>query len=192
MQIFRLIIFMFCYVILFNDFSSNKHPNDKIYYIIEHPEKQINIEKIELVNLPPPPPFYSFYNFILLDTTKIFYHSKYIDYTGDCLTDHTTPVVIDLIPENLIEIKIDSLKRFLDKTIATKQTSSAMNYITISSPSDTIKNRAFTIITEYKNQKKFHLNIRNWTEEEQYVLDAKMSNKPYHPDSVKWKNSFYP
>ena len=73
-------------------------------------------------------------------------------------------------------------------------------FATISSPTDTIKNRAYQIITDFFKSKKFihpqysrlekdstiRYNVRNWTEEEQYVITAKINKTKYDPNKVEW------
>ena len=69
---------------------------------------------------------------------------------------------------------------------------------------DTIKNRAYQIITDFFKSKKFihpqysrlekdstiRYNVRNWTEEEQYVITAKINKTKYDPNKVEWNEGF--
>lgn len=183
-------LFLIFFAVLLGGCTS-KQSNNTVYYVIKHFEIHPNKGKIKLEKLPPPPPpFYGDYSFVLLDTSKVFYHKKCVDFRGDCLTIHLLPERINLTPDSLFEIRIEDLKQFLISSNENLSKKGIMGFVSISSPSDTIRNRAYKILTDYYNQKLARYYIRNWTEEEQYVINAKMNNKPYNPDSIKWKVGF--
>lgn len=136
------------------------------------------------------PIFYGDHNFILADSKNIYYHNNSGYYRGMCGTgiDFTKPPYLCLTPDSLQEISQKDLLNFL-KTI-TKKTKEYL-LVSISSPVDTIRNKSvFTIRDFFKNKKKTYLGIRKFTEEEQYVLQAKLTNKAYDPKEIKWKNGF--
>ena len=63
--------------------------------------------------------------------------------------------------------------------------------VSISSPTDTIKNNATKILFNFFKENNIrYVYIRNWTEEEQHVTLAKIKNLRYIPDSIKWKIGF--
>jgi hypothetical protein len=129
-----------------------------------------------------------------MDTATIYYHKLFDnrDYFW-CGTgrDFTKPPRLYLTPDSLIEIKISELPGFLKKSIPDSIARSRHYFASISYPTDTIHNRAFKIIADYfKSQNIIRYNIRNWTEEEQYVITAKIENEKYYPDSVDWKIGF--
>jgi len=166
-----------------------------VYFVIKH-HKIIKPDLSNLSEPPPPPPppilFYLNHNFVLIDTFRIFYHKKHIYFS--CMngidTYNQKPPFINLSPSDLTEIEIDRLPKFLT-TINDSVTSDKGYLVSISSPTDTIKNRAFEIITDFlKSRGLIHYNIRNWTEEEEYVTTAKTKNIPYDPKTVDWKIGF--
>lgn len=182
------IIIFIATILLFS--CSTKQDKGKIYYVIKH------LEKIELDNdsmpRPPPPPklFYGNYNFILLDTSEIFYHEKHQYYSCGSGIDLTRPPQLFLTPENLNEIKIKNLEVFLT-SIPDSIISGRQFFASISTPQDTIRNRAFQIITDFFKSKNIRFyNLRRLTEEEQFVTAAKIGNTKYDPSKVDWKVGF--
>ena len=184
----RKTIILFISTLLFCSCSYRKDNANRVYCIIQHQKGEAVIDKD---GMPPlQMSFYGKYNFILVDTSKIYCHLTNKNY--DCGTglDFTKPVRLFLTPENLSEINIDNLDAFL-KSIPELIISDKHFYISISSPNDTIKNRAFEIIGAFLKSKNItHNSIRNLTEEEQYVLAAKLENRNYNPDTVDWKIGF--
>lgn len=137
------------------------------------------------------PIFYGDHNFILADSEKIYYHDNSGYSYGMCGTgiDFTKPPFLCLTPDSLREIKQEDLSSFLKK-IAKKPNRHLL--ISISSPVDTIRNNAvFVIRNFFENKKKDQLvGIRKFTEEEEYVVQAKLNNKPYNPRNISWKTGF--
>jgi len=100
------------------------------------------------------------------------------------------PPLLNLSPGDLREIGINQLPRFLT-AINDSVTNDREFFASISSPTDTIKNRAFKIIRDFlKSRKLNRYIIRNWTEEEEYVTTAKIKNLHYDPKTVDWKVGF--
>ena len=174
---------------------SEKHQrNEVVFYVIKHPKKEV----ADTSFVPKPPPvlatYYGNINFILLDTAIIYYHRLFDNrdyYWCGTGRDFTKPPILSLTPDSLTEINITDLQSFLIKSIPDSTTRSRHYFASISYPSDTIRNRGFKIITDYfKSQNIRRYNIRNWTEEEQYVTTAKIANKTYYPDSIEWKVGF--
>ncbi|WP_430405450.1 hypothetical protein [Fluviicola sp.] len=136
------------------------------------------------------PVFYGDHNFILADSEKIYYHDNSGYSRGMCGTgiDFTKPPQLFLTPDSLKEIKKEDLLDFLKTT--TKKRGHYL-LVSISSPVDTIRNNAVFIIRNfYENKKKTYLGIRKFTEEEEYVVRAKLTNKVYDPRKIKWKTGF--
>jgi hypothetical protein len=178
----RLTIILFLLTVLLFNCSTN-HDNDVVYAIVKH-DTIVKPKGTEPPQLPKP--FYGNYNFILLDSSKIFYHKKNKRYSCGYGLDHTRPFHVSLAPKNLTEIKINELEVFL-KSIPDSITSDRHFYASVSSPKDTIKNRAYKIIADFFKSKNIkYYNTRNLTEEEQYVLISKLENKKYDPQSVNW------
>jgi|GEM_PF-3477420 len=185
----QIIIIFIATILLFS--CSTKQNSGEIYYVVKHLEK---IELHDNDSMPPPPtlpkPFYGNYNFILLDTSKIFYHEKQQYYSCGYGVDFTKPPQLFLIPENLKEIKINNLELFLI-SIPDSIISGRLFYVSIATPQDTIRNRAFRVIADFLKSKNIRFyNIRKWTEEEQFVTTAKIENKKYDPNSQGWKVGF--
>lgn len=136
------------------------------------------------------PIFYGDHNLILADSEKIYYHDNRCYYSGMCGTgiDFTKPPRLFLTPDSLQEIKKEELLNFL-KRITKKWKRNLL--VSISSPVDTIRNKSVFVIQDFfKNKKNTTLGIRKFTEEEEYVVRAKLTNKVYDPRKIKWKTGF--
>jgi hypothetical protein len=174
--------------------SRRQVKKDEVYFIVKHPTT-INCDTIDdkTPPTPPPPPttFYGNFNFILIDSSTIYYHKRHIYRFCGTGVDNTRPPNIVLFPELLTKLSIDDLPEFLDTSISESLVTGKYFFASISTPTDTIKNRAFKIITDFFELKKIkQYTIRNWTEEEKFVTTAKIENKKYYPDSVEWKIGF--
>ncbi|MEZ4828406.1 MAG: hypothetical protein R3C61_19260 [Bacteroidia bacterium] len=165
--------------------STKTNNKDSFYFVIEHPEKMIH-DKI--TPLPPPSPgFYHRYNFILVDTSSVFFHNKYIYYTCGTGIDFSKPPRLFLSADSLVEIKIEALSLFLQTTIPDTIVNGKMVTANISSQTDTIRNRAFKIITDYFNSQNIRrYMVRNWTEEEAFAVTSKINNSPYDPKEAEF------
>jgi hypothetical protein len=173
--------------------SCSFEENEQLYFVIKHPKKDTATYADD--NLPPPPPqiitYYSKYNFILLDNSVIYFHNKYKNYHCYTGLDMEKPPRIDLQPKDLKKIEIEDLYSFLSKEITDNTIKSETFGITITSPTDSIKNPGFWVIKNYMKSKNIrYYNIKNWTEEEEYSLKAKLQNIPYKPENIKWKVGF--
>lgn len=140
--------------------------------------------------LPPSVPFYFTHNFIFFDTSKIFYFYGHFNYKFiNCGVgiDYSKPNKINLLPDSLIELKINNLQEFL-KNLG--KVDGIMRAFSVASSTDTIRTRAFSLITNYCKEQKCNWYPRSWTEEEQYAVTAKINNTPYNSDSVVWEVGF--
>jgi hypothetical protein len=166
---------------------SNIHKNDTdIYHIIKHKKIEVNDSTPLFISR-----FYGDYNFILFDSTIIYVNQKSVLYLCGTDLDQTKPPFLFLKPEHLIQLKTDSLKLFLKENITDSIYKNGRFSASISSPTDTIKNEGFKIITDYfKANNIFQYEIRRCTEEELYVATAKKTNTKYNKDSVEWKIGF--
>jgi len=172
--------------------SCSFEENEQLYFVIKHPEK--DTATYADGNLPPPPQiitYYSKYNFILLDNSVIYFHKKYKYYNCYTGLDMEKPPKIGLQPKDLKKIEIEDLYSFISKEITESTIKSKTFGITITSPTDSIKNSGFWVIKNYLKSKNFrNYNIKNWTEEEEYSLKVKLQNIPYKPENIKWKVGF--
>ncbi len=171
--------------------STKQVKQDEVYYVVKHP----TISTQDTGDDPPPPPppttYYGNFNFILLDSSTIYFHSQHIYRFCGTGIDDTKPPKIFLVPDSLTKLSLDDLPHFLTTSINDSLATDRHFFASISSPTDTIRNRAFKTITDFfKSKKIMRYNIRNWTEEEQFVTIAKIENKKYNPDSVDWKVGF--
>jgi hypothetical protein len=166
---------------------SNIHKNDtSIYHIIEHKKIDVNDSTPLFISR-----FYGDYNFILFDSITIYVNQKSVLYFCGTGLDQTKPPFLFLKPEHLIQLKTDSLHLFLKENITDSIYKNGRFSASISSPTDTIKNEGFKIITNYfKANNIFQYEIRRCTEEELYVATAKKTNTKYNKDSVEWKIGF--
>jgi hypothetical protein len=135
--------------------------------------------------------FYGSSTFILMDSSKVFFHNKRKDVFCATFLDPSKPPRINLMPDDLKEINVDKLNSFL-KIFRDSIDDDGRLLATIVSPKDTIKHKAFKILTNYFERNGFskHYSIRKWTEEEEFALTAKIQKKQYHPNLVKWKIGF--
>ena len=140
--------------------------------------------------------FYYKYNFILTSDDKTYYfvNNHLFNCTPDCMGyDFSKPEFLRILPSDLKEIQLDSLKPTLEKIAINK--TGRLEMISISSDVDTIKNKALQTFIDFaktynKDTTRIGYNYRLMTEEEQVVLEAKNKNKKYNPDSVTWKGDF--
>lgn len=183
----RIIIFILTMFFLLFGCTLKKANEDEIYYVIKHP---ITIAQ-DTCDVPPPKPpaltYYGNFNFILLDSSTIYFHSQHIQRFCGTGIDDSKPPRVFLTSESLIKLDINLLPQFLTNSITDSLASGKRFFASISSPTDTIRNRAFKIISDFfKSKNIVRYNIRNWTEEERFVTTAKIENKSYNPDSVEW------
>lgn len=165
--------------------STKTDNKDSVYFVIKHPEKIIHDE---IATLPPPSAgFYHRHNFILVDTSQVFYHNKYIYYNCGTGIDFSKPPRLFLTADSLIEIKIEDLSLFLQNTIPDTIVNGKLVTANISSQTDTIKNIAFKIITDHFSSKNIRrYTARNWTEEETFAVTSKINNSPYDPKKAEF------
>jgi hypothetical protein len=182
-KFFSLYILIFIVIIS----CSNINKNDSgIYHIIIHKKFDINDSTPPFLSR-----FYGDFNFILFDSTTIYVNQKSVLYYCGTGLDQTKPPFLFLKPEHLIQLKTDSLQLFLKENITDSIYKNGRFSASISSPTDTIKNEAFQIITDYfKAYNLMQYEIRRCTEEELYVATAKKTNTKYNKDSVEWKTGF--
>jgi len=171
--------------------STKQNKVNEVYYVVKQPTTTTQ----DTGNVPPPPPppttYYGNFNFILIDSSTIYFHSQHIYRFCGTGIDDTKPPRVFLTPDSLTKLNINDLPQFLATSITDSLASDRHFFASISSPTDTIRNKAFKIITDFfKSKKIMRYNIRNWTEEEQFVTTAKIENKLYNPDSVDWKVGF--
>lgn len=156
--------------------------NNGVYYVIEHKTYK------ESDSIPPLiERFYGNFNFVLFDSTRLYFHNKSVMYFCGTDIDFTKPPKLFLKTENVIKIDLDSLPIFLKTNIPDSIANDYWFSASISSPNDTIRNKGYKIITDFfKSKNVLRLNVKNWTEEEQFVVTAKVANLKYNADSIKW------
>lgn len=160
------------------------------YYVIHHDKKEVRSDDSDS---PPPPPklFYGQSNFILLDSIRVFYHDNYVFHWCGTGVDYTKPSLLNITPDSLTAVKLNELPVFLKQLKSPLMEYENKYLVIISSPTDTIKNKAFEIISEFFKAKRIDIHyVRNWTEEEKYVVTAKVENTKYDPSKIKWKIGF--
>ena len=167
---------------------SQKKDTQEVLYVIPHHQTKTFAHKVnqDFSILF----FYGQHNFILTNN-KIFYHPKHIFFKSSEKVNFTLPPQLFLLPNDFSEIAMPDLQSFLNKNVLDTAAQGRSVYVSIVSPSDTIKNQSFNTLNDFFQSKK-NLNyiIRNWTEEEQLSLSAKIFKKPYNPDTVQWKIGF--
>jgi hypothetical protein len=171
--------------------STKKQTDKEVYYIIKKSSK-LQVDTVD-IPAPPPPPliYYGQHNFILTDSTHVFYHDYHVFFSCGNGVDFSKPPRLFLAPDSLTEIKINELQTFLRSNIPDTLENGRWISANISSSSDTIFNIAFKIITDYfksKNIKRY--GIRNWTEEENFATTAKLNKTPYDPMTADFQTGF--
>jgi hypothetical protein len=167
---------LFLYVV---SSCNEKKVNDK-YYII-HPIKEINAQR------PPRPAITNYYgsdNFILFNDTTIYhFKSDSNRMCGQGIDKDLLPKKLGLKPELLTRIDTSDLKHKLNKMPNRR-------FISVSSPSDTIRNEGFWILKTEIEKKNLMRLIRKCTEEEYFVAMAKFYNRQYDAEIIEWKIGF--
>ena len=130
--------------------------------------------------------FYGEHNFILLNS-QIFYHKTNKIRRCGFGIDYTKPPRLYITPDSLTEINFSELEWFLKTNIPDSLINGDFVSAIISSPTDTIRNPAFNIIKGYFVVKNLKHGIRNSTEEENFVLNAKIKKEKYNPQNKNFK-----
>ena len=183
----RLIIFITFNILL--SCSTKKNDTIDFYYVFKHFDTNKQNNEDEFVPPPLPIMFYGQHNFILLNS-QIFYHNINIIRSCGVGIDYTKPPRLYLTPGSLIEIKLTELENFLKINIPDSLYNGENVSAIISSPTDTIRNEAFNVIKEYFVKKSVKHSIRNLTEEEDFVLNAKIKKVKYLPENENFKIGF--
>ncbi len=135
--------------------------------------------------------FYGFHNFILYNDTIIYYHNLPSNPGMRCGTglDFSKPAFLDLNTDNVIEIQLNDLESFWRDSILLSDREK--RFITISSTTDTIRNKALITLLKLSGfSKNNQLNIRKCTEEQLFVSEAKFRKQPYSAKNRKWTIGF--
>lgn len=185
-SLFALLVFTGGYSVFFTllfSCSNFKEREKEIYYVIKHISPLHIIEDDSgLINNPPPPspPFFLYgnHNFILIGIDTILYYSNNsVANLAWCETDgvdETNIPKLNLTSEQVFEINQNELHRFLYKIIPDTINNPKEVTASISSPTDTIRSKAFEIIRNHFKEKGIKLySIRNLTDEEISVLKRK-------------------
>lgn len=177
-------------LILFVSCSPKKDGENPVFYIISHPD---SLQQGPANNVPPPPPipFYGQHNFVLYDSSRVFYHNNYVFHRCGTGIDFSRPPRLFLAPDSLTEIKLSELPAFLKTTILESGEDGYRMFTNIASPTDTIRNPAFEIITSYfKTAGIKAYGIRRWTEEEAFATRAKVEHSTYDPKTAEFETGF--
>ena len=134
---------------------STKQVNvDKVYYVVKHPTTTPQDTGDVPPSPLPPTTYYGNFNFILLDCSTIYFHSQHIfRFCGTGIDDKKPPRVF-LVPDSLTKISIADLPHFLATSISDSLAADRHFFASISSPTDTIRSKAFKIITDFFKSKK--------------------------------------
>ncbi len=154
-------------IILLNSCSSNRNDEDHAYYIIK--DLSIDTNKLGDKPSPPLPPQmnYGDYNFLLLDTSSIFYF-QLLDTSNGLISEEEI-----FFSTTLYKIDINRLDGFLNKSIVSSKRDNKILTIVIAYPTDTIKNRAIRIILDHLILKGIqNYNVRKITSDENKRLNS--------------------
>ena len=189
--------------------SNTPIDNGKMYYTVEAlREKRENEYKIQLKefyekdstgNKPLLIPYfyddqyYSNHNFIIDSLNHIYYFYYPLAYLpnfcGTGLDQEPFPApLIKIYPEDIINVTDGDFETFFKLRVLDSINTDELTIIYISSQKDSFKSpqvdKIFNQIETHKNN--FRIIFRKITEEENNVLQYKKSNKPYHPELIKW------
>jgi hypothetical protein len=175
---FMKIIYSIFFLLVINSCNEEKR---NIKYFIIPPVTEIHAHQ------PPRPAIEKYYgadNFILFNDTTIYhFESDSGRMCGNGINKDMLPKKLGLKPELLTRIDTSELKNHLTKMPMRR-------FISVSSPSDTIRNEGFWIIKDAIERKNLNRFIRKCTEEEYFVAMAKFYNRQYEPEKIKWKIGF--
>lgn len=179
---------MFPFVFLLYVLQSCGQNKNEDYFILKDAKLNfLNCYDTTIYN----PHYYGIHNFILYNDSTIYYHSSEIFRHCGTGIDYTKPPFIGITPIRLKKIKLNDLLFQLSQKGKIKSRNFSESLVTISTPTDTIKNSAFPIICFYfKGNDDFVVGVRRCTEEEEVVAKAKFTNSPFDPITHKWKNGF--
>lgn len=171
--------------------STKTDNKDSVYYIVNQPTQNKIDTGLVPIPLVPPMLFYGLHNFILTDSDRVFYHDNHIFRSCGTGIDDSKPPRLFLTADSIIEINIADLSNFLSKKIPDSTYHKKRFSATIASQTDTIRNPAFKIITDYFESKSIkYYNVRLLTEEENNAINSKLNKTPYDPISATFKNGF--
>ena len=130
------------YYVIKHEDTSAKVVNSDYYSVAKKRKLQLSVE-----DMPPPPPppiiFYGNHNFVLVDSSRIFYFFKpfFFEQCGTGLkNEYSEPFKLYLTPDSLHELRSEDMQQFLQATIFDSITNRRNTSVSISSPSDTIRN----------------------------------------------------
>ncbi|MFC4815962.1 hypothetical protein [Flavobacterium sp. GCM10023249] len=171
--------------------------SDKPYVISEERRKyemqdelyeKGEIDKIVLMNLPKY--FYGSENFILDDSSNVFYYHFQPKIYESCIPfeDDDIPYFQGLEPDLLIQLPKESLAAFVKLNFRR----GIKNKVKIASQKDTLNSKAYFKIRHaldkylsFRPDNDIYL-VYPTTQEEDSVLYYKKHQKVYNPDSIKW------
>ncbi len=134
--------------------------------------------------------FYGQFNFVLTDN-QIFLHQRFVKINKNEKINFTKPPQLKLLPTDFTEIRLADLPTYLSTFVLDTAANNRTVMASVVANSDTIKNPAFNTISNFFQSKNhFSYVIRNWTEEEQFALKAKIFKTAYNPDTMHWKVGF--
>jgi len=169
-------VFLLGLIISIFSACAEKEKSDNYFVIPQIPE--IGLKR------PPIISYYGQHNFILFNDTTIYYFKNDVGFVcGTGIETDLLPEKIYLTPDSLEEIDTVELKQILNKNHNTRT-------VTVSSPSDTIRNEAFWILRAFIKENYLNCFIRKCTEEEYFTSNAKFNGKKYIPEDIHWKIGF--
>lgn len=195
----RIVCFLF-FVIFFVSCKKNEKMIEYRPYIISEERKKYEmqdelykegkIDKVVLTHLPEY--FYGSENFILDDSSNVYYYQleRFFSASG-CGTDtgkDSIPYFLKLKPESFIKLPLESIDGFLKLNFRKGE----RNAVKIASQKDTLNSKAYFKLQEsldkyldYREDRDIYL-IYPTTQEEDVVLLCKKYKKDYNSDSIKW------
>lgn len=118
----------------------------------------------------PSPIYYTGVNFIIDQTSRIYFHNKTVPYS--CSRSFIEPPLVHLEKDDLVELGYNDLKSHIDSIYALFEPSK-WKFVQIASTSDTVNLTSFEALKEVMRiENRFARTLRRATDEEMTVLKS--------------------
>ena len=162
-----------------------------VYIVPQRQKQQVDTTPNEP---PPPPPIQPYYltsNFIIDTSGEVFFYEQpqYDFYCGTGLNWDTPPKFIDLKPQNIVQVPINSLIDFIKLNVLSLDIN--QRRVAIASIKDTIQSIGLSKILAVCNDNSNEIRwlFRKTTQEENIVLKFKKLNWKYYAENIKWDST---
>lgn len=168
--------------------SKKTDENDKFTFVL--PKYPVTPKSTDPKDPPPPPliqyPYYYDYNFIIDSSGGIFYFQRERQgwLCGTGIDASTPPNFIYLMPKDLVEIPVNSIKLFIDLNILNQDFSGKRAVIAVIK--DMTRSEGIFKISNLFKEKNVQWLFRKATQEESIVLSYRKRQMVYDYEAIKW------